>query len=111
MPDHTQGQSHYQSLTAEGLMVDGGPGVIIEVATMEEGRIAYYMTMEEVTRLASWLTTWTKEPKIQTDPFRRNLARNLSGNIPKSWLKDETPYPESPEPKQPRRKRGGPTNG
>jgi hypothetical protein len=30
MLDHTPGQSHYQSLTAEPLMVDGEPGVLID---------------------------------------------------------------------------------
>jgi hypothetical protein len=107
MPDHTMAESHYQSLTAEGLMVDGGPGVMIDVATMEN-RIAYYMTMEEVTRLADWLTRWTKAPAIQTDPLRRNLSRNLAGDVPQSWLQSEPPEDEAPKP---RRKPKGPSNG
>jgi hypothetical protein len=111
MPDHTMAKSSYQSLTAEGLMVDGGPGVMIDVASMEN-RIAYYMTMEEVMRLADWLTRWSKEPAIQTDPLRRNLARNLAGNIPQNWLDAEPPVDEAPKRKQPRRKRGQePSNG
>lgn len=77
MLDHTPGQSHYQSLIAEPLMVDGEPGVLIDIATMEKGRIQYYLTMEEVTRLSGWLTNWIKEPSIPTDPTMRNLRRNL----------------------------------
>jgi hypothetical protein len=78
VPDHTPGQSHYQSLIAEPLMVDGEPGVLIDIATMEKGRIQYYLTMEEVTRLSGWLTNWTKDPSVPTDPFMRNLRRNLN---------------------------------
>jgi hypothetical protein len=59
-------------------MVDGEPGVLIDIATMEKGRIQYYLTMEEVTRLSGWLTNWTKDPSVRTDPFMRNLRRNLN---------------------------------
>jgi hypothetical protein len=74
--DHTPGESHYQSLIAEPLMVDGEPGVLIDVATMEK-RVQYYLTMEEVKRLSIRLTNWTKDPSVPTDPFMRNLRRNL----------------------------------
>lgn len=77
MSDHTPGESHYQSLIAEPLMVDGEPGVLIDVATMERGRIQYYLTMEEVKRLSNWLTEWTKSPSVPTDQTMRNLRRNL----------------------------------
>jgi hypothetical protein len=110
MPDHTLAESHYQSLTAEGLMVDGGPGVMIDVASMDN-RIAYYMTMEEVKRLSNWLTRWSKKPTIQTDAFGQNLRRNLAGNIPENWLGSEPPADEVPKRKQPRHRRGGPSNG
>jgi hypothetical protein len=109
--EHTPGVSHYQSLIAEPLMVDGEPGVLIDIATMEQERIQYYLTMEEVTRLAGWLTKWTKAPIVQTDSFMRNLRRNLGGYVPQSWLQSQAPANEAPVPRQPRRKRGGPTNG
>jgi hypothetical protein len=109
MPDHSMAESHYQSLIAEPLMVDGEPGVMIDVASMDN-RLAYYMTMEEVKRLSDWLTRWSKEPTIQTVPFGRNLRRNLSGDVPANWLRDEPPADETPKPKR-QRKRGGPSNG
>jgi hypothetical protein len=44
MLDHTPVESQYESLIAEPLMVDGGPGVLIDTATMEKGCIQYYAT-------------------------------------------------------------------
>ena len=76
MLDHTPGESHYQSLIAEPVMVDGEPGILIDVATMEK-RVQYYLIMEEVQSLSRWLTEWCKDPTIESDPTMRNLRRNL----------------------------------
>ena len=79
--ENTPGESHYQSLIAEPMVVDGKPGVLIDIGTMEK-RVQYYLAMDEVTRLAGWLENRAREPFIPADQTMRKFRMAINRVIP-----------------------------
>ena len=62
-------------------MVDGGPGLVIEIRTMID-EAHYYLTMDEAKRLAKFLTQRTKVRYQRKDEPQPAARRSKPSNGP-----------------------------